>query len=149
MLRVDADSELVFAQKERCLLTEEFLQIASHAKNSIIHFPKLWRFIVQINILNVVSTGRWCIKPHLHRPTQWYFSWAGKDFIDCVRNHMSSITFVHSSAYSAYSELEYLWALFSARIKSSDLEDVPKVWAKISTDYQSKQVWSLNIQNQV
>ena len=57
MLRVDADSELVFAQKERCLLTEEFLQIAGHAKNSIIYFP-LWRFIVQIDILKVASTGR-------------------------------------------------------------------------------------------
>ena len=51
MLRVDADLELTFAQKERCLLTEEFLQIAGHPKNSIIHFPKFWRFIVQINIL--------------------------------------------------------------------------------------------------
>ena len=57
MLRVDADSELVFAQKERCLLIEEFLQIAGHAKNSIIYFP-LWRFIVQIDILKVASTGR-------------------------------------------------------------------------------------------
>ena len=58
MLRVDADLELTFAQKERCLLTEEFLQIASHAKTSIIYFPKSWRFIVPINILKVVSTGR-------------------------------------------------------------------------------------------
>ena len=58
MLRVDADLELTFAQKERCLLTEEFLQIAGHAKNSIIYFPKLRRFIVQIDILKVASTGR-------------------------------------------------------------------------------------------
>ena len=41
MLRVDADLELTFAQKERCLLTEEFLQIAGHAKKFYIIFSKI------------------------------------------------------------------------------------------------------------
>ena len=32
--------------------------VGGHAKKSIKYFPKLWRFIVQINILKVASTGR-------------------------------------------------------------------------------------------